>query len=101
VSLGANPSAPQRDEFDLYVGYAVNLTRSLSVAAVGRVFIRDYRSISRTDVSGVFALSANYRISKYFSAGASTTLARSESSKSVFDYGVANIGGALSLTFNF
>jgi hypothetical protein len=101
VSLDANPSAPQRDEFDVYIGYAVSLTRSLSVSAVGRVFVRDYRSISRTDVSEVLALTANYRITKYFSAGAATTLARSQSSKSVFDYDVANVGGALSLTFKF
>jgi Putative beta-barrel porin 2 len=101
VSLGASPSAPQRDEFDVYAGYAVSLTRSLSLGAVGRLFIRDYRSLNRTDVSEVFALTANYRITKYFSAGAATTLAWSQSSKSVFDYEVANIGGALSLTFKF
>jgi hypothetical protein len=101
VSLGASPSAPQRDEFDFYVGYAVSLTRALSLGAVGRIFVRDYRSIDRTDVSEVFALTANYRITKYFSAGAASTLAWSQSSKSVFDYDVANIGGALSLTFKF
>ena len=101
VSLGANPSAPQRDEFDVYVGYAVSLTRSLSVGAVGRVFVRDYRSFSRTDVSEVLALTANYRITKNFSAGVATTLAWSQSDISVFDYEVANIGGALSLSFKF
>jgi len=101
VSLDSNPSAPQRDEFDVYIGYAVSLTRSLSFGAVGRVFVRDYRNISRTDVSEVFALTANYRITKNFSAGAASTLAWSQSSKSVFDYNVANVGGALSLTFKF
>jgi hypothetical protein len=101
VSLGASPSAPQRDEFDVYAGYAVSLTRSLSVGAVGRLFIRDYRSLDRTDVSEVLAVTANYRINKYFSAGAATTLAWSQSSRSVFDYDVANIGGALSLTLKF
>ena len=101
MSLDANPSAPQRDEFDVYAGYAVSLTRSLSVSAVGRIFVRDYRSIDRTDVSEILALTANYRVTKYFSVGAASTLAWSQSSKSVFDYNVANIGGALSLTFKF
>jgi hypothetical protein len=101
VSLGASPSAPQRDEFDVYLGYAVSLTRSFSVGAVGRVFVRDYRSFDRTDVSEVIALTANYRITKYLSASAASTLAWSQSSRSVFDYDVANIGGALSLTFKF
>ena len=101
VSLGSSPSAPQRDEFDVYVGYAVSLTRSLSLGAVGRVYVRDYRNLSRTDVSEVLAVTANYQITKYFSAGAATTLAWSQSNLSVFDYDVANIGGALSLTFKF
>ncbi len=101
VSLHANPSPPRRDEFDVYAGYAVNVTRSLTLGAVGRIFVRDYRNIDRTDVSEVLALTANYRITKYFSAGAASTLAWSQSNQSVFDYSVANIGGALSLTFKF
>ena len=101
VSLGASPSAPQRDEFDFYVGYSASLTRALSVSAVGRIYVRDYRSIDRTDVSEVFALTVNYRFNKYISAGAATTFAWSRSNKSVFDYDVANVGGVLSLTFKF
>jgi hypothetical protein len=101
ISLDSNPSAPRRHEFDVYAGYAVGITRSLSLGAVGRIFVRDYQSIDRTDVSEVFALTANYRITKYFSAGAASTFAWSQSSRSVFDYTVANIGGALSLSFKF
>jgi hypothetical protein len=101
LSLGSSPSAPQRHEFDVYVGYAVSVTRSLTLGAVGRVFVRDYESVDRTDVSQVLALTANYRITKQFSAGAATTFAWSRSDKSVFDYDVANFGGALSLTFKF
>lgn len=101
VSLGASPSPPQRDEFDFFVGYAVSLTRSLSVSATGRVFVRDYRSIDRNDISEILTLTANYRFTKYLSAGLAATLASSQSSKSVFDYDVANFGGAFSLTFKF
>ena len=101
ISLRADPSPPRRHEFDLYAGYSANLTRSFSVGAVGRIFVRDYQSINRTDVSEVFALTANYRINKYFSAGAASTLAWSQSNKSAFDYNVANIGGAISLSFKF
>ena len=101
LSLGSSPSAPQRHEFDVYVGYSAMLTRALTVGAVGRIFIRDYTNVNRNDVSEVLAITANYRITKQFSAGAATTLAWSQSNKSVFDYDVANIGGALSLTFTF
>jgi hypothetical protein len=101
VSLHADPSPPRRHEFDLYGGYSVKVTRSLTLGAVGRIFVRDYRSIARTDVSEVLTLTANYRITKCFSASAASTLAWSQSSKGVFDYRVANIGGALSLSFRF
>ena len=101
LSLDSSPSGPQRHEFDVYLGYAVSLTRSLTVGAVGRIFIRDYQNLDRSDVSEVLAISANYRITKQFSAGVATTLAWSQSSKSVFDYDVANVGGALSVTFRF
>jgi hypothetical protein len=101
ISLHADPSAPRRHEFDVYAGYSVKVTRALTLGAVGRIFVRDYRSINRSDVSEVLALTANYRITKYFSAGAASTLAWSQSSRSVFDYNVANIGGALSMSFKF
>lgn len=101
ISLHAEPSPPRRHEFDVYAGYSIRVTRALTLGAVGRIFVRDYRNIDRSDVSEMLALTANYRITKCFSAGAATTLARSQSSRSVFDYNVANIGGALSLSFKF
>ena len=101
ISLHADPAPPRRHEFDVYAGYAVNITRSLTIGATGRVFVRDYENIDRTDVSEVFALTANYRITKCFSASAASTLAWSQSSMSAFDYKVANLGGALSLSFKF
>lgn len=51
ISLAADPEPPRRDDFDAYVGYAVNLTRSLTVTAVGRLAVRDYVTGDRTDVS--------------------------------------------------
>jgi hypothetical protein len=101
LSVHAEPAPPRRHEFDFYAGYAVRLTRSFSLDAAGRIFVRDYYTANRTDVSEVFALTANYRVTKCFSASAASTLAWSQSSKSVFDYSVANIGGALSLNFRF
>lgn len=101
VSLHAEPSPPRRHEFDAYAGYSVRVTRALTLGAVGRIFVRDYSNIDRTDVSEVLSVTANYQITKCFSAGAASTLAWSQSSRSVFDYKVANIGGALSLSFKF
>ena len=101
VSIHAEPDAPRRNDFDFYAGYAVNLTRCLSLDAVGRVFARNYYDGDRVDVSEVFALSANFRVTKCFSASAASTFAWSQSNHSVFDYSVANIGGAVSFSFHF
>ncbi len=100
-SFAADPDAPQRDEYDIYVGYSVSLTRALSLSAVGRIFIRDYAEGDRTDVSEVLAVSANYRFTKWFTAGIVSTFASSQSNQSAFDYDVANIGGALTFAVRF
>lgn len=101
LSFAADPDRPQRNEFDVYVGYNVNVTRSLSVSAVGRVFIRDYHEGDRTDVSELLALSANWRVTKWFTASFISTFGSSQSNHSVFDYDVANVGGAVGFTAKF
>ena len=101
VSIHAEPEAPRRNDFDFYAGYSVNLTRALSLNAVGRLFVRNYYDGDRVDVSEVFALSANFRVNRCFSASAASTLAWSQSNHSVFDYSVANVGGAVSFSFHF
>lgn len=101
ISLAANPDRPQRHEENIYLGYAVNLTRSFSVNAVGRVFFRQYEAGDRRDVSEVLALSGSYRFTKYLSGSVISTFARSRSNQSAFDYNVANVGGAVSLAWRF
>ena len=56
---------------------------------------------SRVDVSEILALSANYRLTKYFTASAVGTFAASQSNHSVFNYEVGNAGGAVSLAVKF
>jgi hypothetical protein len=101
LSFAADQDRPQRNEFDVYLGYNVNVSRSFAISAVGRVFIRDYHEGGRTDVSELLALSANWRITKYFTASFISTFASSQSNQSVFDYSVANVGGAVGFTAKF
>ncbi|MGI8482590.1 MAG: hypothetical protein ACR2MF_11115 [Chthoniobacterales bacterium] len=101
ISFAANPDQPQRNEANFYIGYVVNLTRSLSLDLAGRIFLRDYEIGDRRDVSGVLALGANYRISKWFNASFISTYAASRSNHSVFDYDVANLGGAVVFSVKF
>lgn len=101
LSFAADHDQPQRNDFDVYLGYNLNVTRSFSIDAVGRVFIRDYHEGDRTDVSELLALSANWRVTKWFSASFISTFASSQSNHSVFDYEVANVGGAVGFTAKF
>jgi hypothetical protein len=101
ISLTGEPDGPRRHDFDAYVGYGVNLTRAFSVDAVGRVVVRDYVLTDRVDVSEILALSATYRLTKWWSASAISSFATNQSNHSVFEYSVANVGGAMSFNVKF
>ena len=105
-SMPASSSAPilprpGRNDFGVYIGYTVNLTRSLTGSAVARLAVRDYVDVDRTDVSGIFSVGATYHVSQWFSMSAISSFATNDSNINVFDYNVFNIGGALSGTFRF
>ncbi len=100
-SVASHPDAPARNDYSGFVGYSVNLSRDLTLSAVGRLAVRDYVEGDRTDVSGILALSANYRFNKWLSVNAISTFAKNSSNQSVFDYDVFNLGGAVSLSFRF
>jgi hypothetical protein len=91
----------RRNDYEVYLGYSVILTRSFFVNAVGRIVVRDYWEGDRTDVSEILALTANYQLNKYLTVSAVSTLAANQSNHSVFDYEVANVGGAVALAVKF
>ncbi len=97
----SDPAEPGRSDYDGYVGYAVNLTRAVTLNAVGRLTVRDYTDVDRTDVSAVLSLGATYRFNRWLSLGATGTFAHNDSNRDIFDYNVVNIGGALSLAYRF
>lgn len=102
ISVAAVPDLPRRNDYEAYIGYTANLTRDLSVNAAGRLALRDYyHQHARLDVSEILSLGANYRITRFLSAGAVATFAASQSNHSVFNYEVANIGGVASLWLRF
>jgi hypothetical protein len=101
ISLYATPDPPQRNDFGVYLGYAVNLSRSFSLNATGRVVVRPYDTGGRTDVSEIIALSGNYRVRDWLVLSAISTYVANQSSQSVFDYEVFNLGGGITLSWKF
>jgi hypothetical protein len=91
----------RRNDYEVYAGYSVVFTRSLFVNAVGRIVLRQYWEGGRDDVNEILALTANYRVNKYLTVSAVSTLAADQSNQSVFDYKVANLGGAVAVSVKF
>jgi hypothetical protein len=96
-----NAISAQRSDYAVYLGYSAFLTRSFFVNAVGTLVVRQYYEGGRDDISEILALTANYRVNKYLTLSAVSTLAASQSNQSVFDYQVANLGGAVALQVKF
>jgi Putative beta-barrel porin 2 len=101
VSVAADHQAPRRNDYEAYAGYSLYVTRALLVSAVGRVVVRDYHQNDRTDVSEILSLTASYQLTNWWSVSAIATLTRSDSNHDVFDYSVADVGGAIALTAKF
>ena len=54
ISLYAYPEPPRRNDFEFFVGYTANLSRSFSVNAAASLAVRPYDSGGRTDVAKSF-----------------------------------------------
>ncbi len=101
ISLYATPSPPQRNEFAIYVGYTVNVSRNFYLSASGNLVVRPYDAGGRTDVSEILAFSANYRIRDWLTVSAITSFVANQSNRSAFDYEVVNAGGGITFTWRF
>jgi hypothetical protein len=101
ISVSSDPQTPRRNDFEVYAGYAVQLSRSFSVDAVGRFIVKDYYKGDRTDINEILALTANYRLRTWLTLSAIATFSWNQSNQSVFDYYVADLGGGVSVTFKF
>ena len=100
-SLWGEPDAPRRNDYSFYVGYSVNVSRSVSIDASARLAVRDYHEGSRTDVSEILGLSASYRPNRWITLSVLTSFAWNQSDQDAFDYSVANLGGGAALTIQF
>jgi hypothetical protein len=100
-NLDSDPDAPGRHEYSAFAAYTVALARSFGINAVFRLAVRDYTDVARVDVSEIFALGATYRFTQWLALSAVATYAHNDSDRDVFDYDVANGGGAVSVNFRF
>ncbi len=101
ISLYADSQPPRRNDFGLYAGYAVNLSRNFSLNTACTFVARPYDSGGRTDVSEVLSLSANYHIRDWLTVSAISTYVANQSNQNVFQYNVFNGGGGVTVSWKF
>ena len=101
LSFSASPDRPQRNNYELYFADSIALSRSFAINAVARAVVHDYQNVDRTDASEILSFSATYRLTPWWLVSAVGSYAWSRSDHSIFDYDVANVGGALALTARF
>ena len=101
ISVAADLHGPRRNDYDVFLGYSVHLSRWFSLDGAGRVVVRDYSAGDRADVSEILSVSANYRLTPWWTMSAISSFAANRSNHSAFDYNVANVGGVISLSLKF
>ena len=101
MSAGIEPRQAQHNDYETFLAYAVSFSRSFSVDATARLAVRDYRLGDRVDLSEMLSVSANYRIADWLAVSAISSFAWNQSNHSVFDYKVANVGGAIAVSLRF
>ena len=100
-NLDSDPEPPGRNDYSAFAAYTVALARSFGINAVFRLAVRDYTDVARVDVSEILALGATYRFTQWLAVSAVATYAHNDSDRDIFDYDVANGGGAVSVNFRF
>ncbi len=101
ISATASPEPPRRNDYEIYLAYTANISRSFYVNATGRIVMRTYQLTDRIDCEEILAASLGYNVTKDLSASVVGTFAANQSSDKTFYYNVGNIGGLVSFTFRF
>ena len=101
LSIDTVPLLPQRDQFSIYGGYSLNITRSIRFAASHKSTFYDYRSGGREDWNHLYSLSANYYLTKWFYLTASAALYQNDSNLGIFNYEAINYGLGLGVQVKF
>lgn len=102
LSVRSLPETSRRNDYEAYVAYSLALTRAISIAASGRLVVRDYyHENSRVDMTELGALSATCAVSRFLSVSALSSFGANQSNQSIFDYKVGNVGGSLVVGIKF
>lgn len=96
----SDPKPVERDEYGLFAGYRVNLTRALAADAYYRFAFFDYAG-GRDDWNQTLAVALRCNLTRALSIAASVSLGFNNSNRNVFDYEVFNGGFGVAASVSF
>ena len=96
----SEPRESERDEYGVFLGYRVNLTRALSADASYRFAFFDYTE-GRDDWNQTLAAGLQCHLTRALSVSATASLGFNNSNQNVFDYQVFNGGLTVAASFSF
>lgn len=96
----SDPRPAERDEYGVFVGYRVNLTRALTADAYYRFAFFDYTG-GRDDWNQTLAVGLRCNFTRWLSVSASASLGFNDSNRNVFDYEVFNTGLGVAASVSF
>ena len=97
----SDPHAVQRDLLGAFIGYHLNLTRSLETDLSYRFGLHFYNEASRIDRNQLLSWTLRYRFNAWSDVEAFLTYGNNRSDVSVFDYDVLTTGGGVSINVRF
>jgi hypothetical protein len=97
----SDPKIAERSEWSGYAGYHVQATRHLDGDLLYRYGYLRYGEQDRDDHNHALSASVRYRFTEWLTASASSYVAWNRSDTEVFNYGVANVGGGLTVSLQF
>ena len=96
----SDPRPAQRDQVGMFVGYQLQLTRTLDTEISYRPAVHFYNSNGRVDLNQVVSWNLRYRITPWAEANGFLSFGSNRSDRSVFDYDVFTAGAGVAVPAN-
>jgi hypothetical protein len=100
-TVGGEPDYALRNEYSLFAGYQLSLTRNLRLDLYYRLAAQAYTQTDRTDLNQLIGGGVTFEVTKWLSVQAISTIGINSSTESTYSYFAANLGGGVGILVNF
>lgn len=97
----SDPYAAQRDQIGAFIGYHLQIARSLEADLLFRPAVHFYNKGGRTDFNQVVSANVRYHVNRYADLTAFVSYGANRSDHAVFDYDAVTTGAGVAFTVRF